>query len=51
MSPPDRNKPPPKKPYRAPVIHVYGNVRAITRAVGKTGASDGGKGSMSRTRP
>ena len=47
----DRSNTPPKKPYRPPVIHVYGNIRAITRAVGRTGASDGGKGNMKATRP
>jgi hypothetical protein len=31
-----------KKPYRAPVLHVYGNLRAITQAVGSAGAMDGG---------
>jgi hypothetical protein len=39
-----------KRPYRSPVLHVYGNIRAITGAVGKTGANDGGKGNMKRTR-
>ncbi len=31
-----------KKPYRRPVLHVYGNIRAITQAVGSTGLMDGG---------
>jgi hypothetical protein len=49
----DRPIPPPrKKPYRRPVIHVYGNIRAITQAVGNTGATDGGAvGGMMKTRP
>lgn len=51
MSTPNRNKPVAKKPYRPPVIVVYGNVRAITRAVGKTGLNDGGGGNMMKTRP
>jgi hypothetical protein len=42
--------PKPKRPYRAPVLHVYGDIRAITRAVGTTGLADGGKGNMKRTR-
>jgi hypothetical protein len=37
-----RSPAPPKKPYRSPVVHVYGNIRAITQAVGTTGAADGG---------
>jgi hypothetical protein len=43
-------RPAPKKPYRRPTIHTYGDIRAITRAVGTTGANDGGKGNMKRTR-
>lgn len=39
-----------KRPYRAPVLLVYGDIRAITRAVGTTGLADGGKGNMKRTR-
>ncbi len=42
--------PKPKRPYRAPVLHVYGDIRAITRAVGTTGLSDGGMGNQKRTR-
>lgn len=42
--------PKPKRPYRSPVLHVYGDIRAITRAVGTTGTADGGKGTMKRTR-
>ena len=33
---------PARKPYRAPVIRVYGDIRAITRAVGSSGLMDGG---------
>jgi hypothetical protein len=40
----------PKRPYRKPVLHVYGDIRAITRAVGTTGLPDGGMGQMKRTR-
>lgn len=31
----------PKKPYRAPVISYYGDIRAITESVGMTGMDDG----------
>ncbi len=31
-----------RKPYRAPVLHVYGNIRAVTQAVGSSGVMDGG---------
>ena len=33
---------PARKPYRAPVVRVYGDIRAITLAIGSMGASDGG---------
>ena len=42
MKSPDRGTPPPRKPYRAPVVRVYGDIRAITRALGNAGAQDGG---------
>ena len=51
MSSRDRPARPPRKPYRKPVIQVYGHIRAITQAVGKTGTADGGKGSMTMTQP
>ena len=31
-----------KQPYTSPVVHVYGDIRAITQAVGNTGNGDGG---------
>jgi hypothetical protein len=37
---PDRPKI--RKPYRAPTLHVYGNIRSITRAIGAQGDADGG---------
>jgi hypothetical protein len=50
-----KNDPPPrpktKKPYRPPVVRVYGKIAQITRAVGKTGNSDGGSGNTKKTRP
>ena len=30
------------KPYRKPKLVIYGNIRAITQAVGMMGAQDGG---------
>jgi hypothetical protein len=32
----------PKKSYRSPELRVYGDLVAITQAVGKTGAKDAG---------
>ena len=43
--------PPMKKPFDAPRLTVYGDITALTRAVGRTGSGDGGKGSNNRTRP
>ena len=40
-----------KKPFEPPRLHVYGDISALTRAVGQTGLSDGGKGKTNRTRP
>lgn len=52
MNSTDRPEPPkPKRRYSPPVLHVYGDIRAITRSVGMTGTADGGKGNMKRTRP
>jgi hypothetical protein len=31
-----------KKPYSRPRLEVYGNLREITQAIGKTGKADGG---------
>lgn len=33
---------PPKKPYETPRLEVYGDIREIAKAVGTTGAGDGG---------
>ncbi len=49
--PPSPEKKKTKKPYRPPVVRVYGNIAEITRAVGKTGALDGGSGNAKKTRP
>lgn len=47
MTPDDKKQQ--KKPYRSPVIEVYGDIRTITKAVGMTGAGDGGSGNMQKT--
>ena len=33
---------PAQKPYRKPKLVIYGDIRAITQAVGMMGAQDGG---------
>lgn len=38
-----------KKPYAAPQVFVYGDIREVTRAVGNKGAADGGKGATDKT--
>ena len=38
-----------KKPYAAPQVFVYGDIREVTRAVGNKGAGDGGKGATDKT--
>ncbi len=35
----------PKKPYSKPKLTDYGTVRELTQAVGRSGKSDGGRGS------
>ena len=40
-----------KKPFEPPRLHVYGDISALTRAVGQTGLADGGKSKTSKTRP
>ena len=32
----------PKRPYETPRLEVYGDIREIAKAVGSTGAGDGG---------
>jgi hypothetical protein len=51
MNSPDKNpqEKSPKKPYRSPVLEVYGDIRAITKAVGLMGMGDGGGGLMTKT--
>ena len=39
-----------KQPYTSPVVHVYGDIRAITQAVGLTGKNDNGGGATNRSR-
>ena len=39
-----------KKPYAAPQVFVYGDIREVTRTVGnKAPTADGGKGSSDKT--
>ena len=40
----------PKKPFEPPRLTVYGDIASLTRNVGRTGLSDGGKGSTTKTR-
>jgi hypothetical protein len=40
-----------KKPFEPPRLQVYGDIAALTRKVGRTGASDGGSGANKQTRP
>jgi len=41
----------PRLQYEAPKLKRYGDVRAITAAVGMTGTKDGGGGNTSKTQP
>jgi len=41
--------PPAKKPYRAPVLETYGDLRKLTRNLGSTGMNDPGSSSTSKT--
>jgi hypothetical protein len=38
-----------RKPYQAPSLVQYGDLRAITHMVGRNGNPDGGKGNMKGT--
>ena len=38
-----------KSPYTSPQIQVYGDLREITHAVGKTNKADNGGGSTNKT--
>lgn len=38
-----------RKAYAAPVLEEFGNIRAITQAVGEVGAMDGASGSPNKT--
>ena len=41
---------PARKPYQAPHLEVYGDLRTVTQAVSTTGAmSDGGMGTNKKT--
>jgi hypothetical protein len=39
------------KKYTKPQVQIYGDLREITQAVGKTGADDGGGGGVQKTAP
>jgi hypothetical protein len=38
-----------RKPFEPPRLSVYGDIATLTRAVGRTGLTDGGHGSNART--
>ena len=40
-----------RKPFEPPRLHVYGDIATLTRTVGRSGVSDGGKGAKNRTSP
>jgi len=41
--------PTPKKPYKPPVLEVYGTIRELTKNVGNTGKNDAGSSSKTKT--
>ena len=41
----------PRMQYEAPRLICYGDVRAITAAVGRNGNKDGGAGNAQKSRP
>jgi hypothetical protein len=45
----EEKSPPPKKPYRAPVLETYGAIRDLTRAVSGTGKNDSMSGNTTKT--
>jgi hypothetical protein len=48
---PSTETPEAKKPFEPPRLQVYGDITALTRKVGRTGAADGGSGANKQTRP
>lgn len=42
-------KDPQRKPYRSPVIQVYGDIRKLTQSVGPIGMNDKGGSSFTMT--
>lgn len=40
-----------RKPFEPPRLTVYGDIATLTRAVGRTGVTDNGHGSNTRTSP
>jgi hypothetical protein len=45
------NRLPTKQSYEAPRLIEYGDIAAVTQAVGMTGNGDGGNGNMKATQP
>lgn len=45
----DRKEGRKKRPYKRPKVERYGDVRALTRAVGNKGTDDGGMGGAQKT--
>ena len=45
----ERNRVETKRPYEAPVLSEYGDIRQITQHTGQKGTMDGRGGSLSRT--
>ena len=42
-------KTPSKKPYRAPVVEKYGDIRKLTKQIGTKGMNDPGSSSGTKT--
>jgi hypothetical protein len=38
-----------RKPYQTPVLHVYGDIRKLTKNVGSTGMNDAKSSSATKT--
>jgi len=46
----EKNSQTPKKPYKTPRLHLYGDVRVITQAASNSQSSDGSGPLMLKTR-
>jgi len=49
MKTPEKVPPKGKKPYRSPVVEVYGSVRDLTKSLGGTGMNDSMSSSTTKT--